>query len=68
LTWHQTDYPPGFVQIRTQQRNGKSKSRDCLSFGFRPKSDNLVAHCTLCRSAKAGAIVEVPQVNNIEMP
>ena len=64
---HQADHAAGLLQIGAQKRHGKAVSGDRLALDVGPKRHDLLADRALRHAAQLGAIVEIPQIENIKM-
>ncbi len=64
---HQPDHPPCIPQIRTQQRYRKAIPSHRLAFRFGPEFDHLIPNGALRRTAEAGAIIEIAQIDHVKM-
>ena len=64
---HQPDHTARRLEIGPQKRHREAEARDRLSLGGRPEGRDLVADRLLGHAAELRAVIEVPQVENVEM-
>jgi hypothetical protein len=67
LRRHQADDPARIGEVGPQERHGKAEAHHRLPLGFGPEAQHLVADRLLRRPAEARAVVELPQIDDIQM-